>query len=112
MIRRPPRSTRTDTLFPYTTLFRSLYDDTHPLVALSMNAMGGALRGQERYDEAEEFYRKALAIRRKAFGDEHQLTASSLNNLGNLYRDKGEPARAEPLYREADRKSTRLNSSH
>src|SRR3546814_1110872 len=26
MIRRPPRSTRTDTLFPYTTLFRSLRD--------------------------------------------------------------------------------------
>src|SRR3546814_7784224 len=26
MIRRPPRSTRTDTLFPYTTLFRSLED--------------------------------------------------------------------------------------
>src|SRR3546814_5642216 len=26
MIRRPPRSTRTDTLFPYTTLFRSLDD--------------------------------------------------------------------------------------
>src|SRR3546814_21054049 len=25
MIRRPPRSTRTDTLFPYTTLFRSYY---------------------------------------------------------------------------------------
>src|SRR3546814_4495239 len=25
MIRRPPRSTRTDTLFPYTTLFRSQY---------------------------------------------------------------------------------------
>src|SRR3546814_20724338 len=38
MIRRPPRSTRTDTLFPYTTLFRSLviddigiyYDSTQP----------------------------------------------------------------------------------
>src|SRR3546814_13882737 len=27
MIRRPPRSTRTDTLFPYTTLFRSLPPD-------------------------------------------------------------------------------------
>src|SRR3546814_16007332 len=27
MIRRPPRSTRTDTLFPYTTLFRSAYRD-------------------------------------------------------------------------------------
>src|SRR3546814_12654815 len=26
MIRRPPRSTRTDTLFPYTTLFRSDYE--------------------------------------------------------------------------------------
>src|SRR3546814_19340474 len=30
MIRRPPRSTRTDTLFPYTTLFRSgLIAETH-----------------------------------------------------------------------------------
>src|SRR3546814_12021787 len=28
MIRRPPRSTRTDTLFPYTTLFRSLFEVT------------------------------------------------------------------------------------
>src|SRR3546814_20406488 len=28
MIRRPPRSTRTDTLFPYTTLFRSLLATT------------------------------------------------------------------------------------
>src|SRR3546814_1842068 len=27
MIRRPPRSTRTDTLFPYTTLFRSKFID-------------------------------------------------------------------------------------
>src|SRR3546814_7669649 len=27
MIRRPPRSTRTDTLFPYTTLFRSVSHD-------------------------------------------------------------------------------------
>src|SRR3546814_12149939 len=29
MIRRPPRSTRTDTLFPYTTLFRSHGDGHH-----------------------------------------------------------------------------------
>src|SRR3546814_7193106 len=29
MIRRPPRSTRTDTLFPYTTLFRSYFKLTH-----------------------------------------------------------------------------------
>src|SRR3546814_6171009 len=32
MIRRPPRSTRTDTLFPYTTLFRSARRRTQPLV--------------------------------------------------------------------------------
>src|SRR3546814_4643775 len=31
MIRRPPRSTRTDPLFPYTTLFRSP-DDPHPIL--------------------------------------------------------------------------------
>src|SRR3546814_4464972 len=29
MIRRPPRSTRTDTLFPYTTLFRSQHAQHH-----------------------------------------------------------------------------------
>src|SRR3546814_14492823 len=34
MIRRPPRSTRTDPLFPYTTLFRS-----HGVVAANMVAM-------------------------------------------------------------------------
>src|SRR3546814_16219077 len=36
MIRRPPRSTRTDTLFPYTTLFRSI-------VGLELPQDGGAL---------------------------------------------------------------------
>src|SRR3546814_5686348 len=33
MIRRPPRSTRTDTLFPYSTLFRSEREDEHALEA-------------------------------------------------------------------------------
>src|SRR3546814_17588489 len=33
IIRRPPRSTRTDTLFPYTTLFRSLPINQYPNVA-------------------------------------------------------------------------------
>src|SRR3546814_20882690 len=33
MIRRPPRSTRTDTLFPYTTLFRSEYLSKLPRLA-------------------------------------------------------------------------------
>src|SRR3546814_17183437 len=38
MIRRPPRSTRTDTLFPYTTLFRSL-----PTVKGELELGGGRL---------------------------------------------------------------------
>src|SRR3546814_1726900 len=37
MIRRPPRSTRTDTLFPYTTLFRSCRS-TSPQCCTSCNA--------------------------------------------------------------------------
>src|SRR3546814_14586336 len=42
MIRRPPRSTRTDTLFPYTTLFRSV-DDLGHVGAPARAAEGGAL---------------------------------------------------------------------
>src|SRR3546814_5984922 len=34
MIRRPPRSTRTDTLFPYTTLFRSVQDVRRKIVGV------------------------------------------------------------------------------
>src|SRR3546814_1046420 len=44
MIRRPPRSTRTDTLFPYTTLFRSeagirLHSCDHPLGCVLHSSM-------------------------------------------------------------------------
>src|SRR3546814_13728772 len=42
MIRRPPRSTRTDTLFPYTTLFRSL-DDVVIGCAQPVGEQGGVL---------------------------------------------------------------------
>src|SRR3546814_881156 len=37
MIRRPPRSTRTDTLFPYTTLFRSKDPNLDPIGGRSVN---------------------------------------------------------------------------
>src|SRR3546814_8202898 len=40
MIRRPPRSTRTDTLFPYTTLFRSKAAFRLVLVAFSVHSVG------------------------------------------------------------------------
>src|SRR3546814_19607902 len=52
MIRRPPRSTRTDTLFPYTTLFRSSYGAiaaflgtrrSARMVGWAMNAAGTAI---------------------------------------------------------------------
>src|SRR3546814_1046700 len=42
MIRRPPRSTRTDTLFPYTTLFRSSCRTGVPGVALGRRDVGRA----------------------------------------------------------------------
>src|SRR3546814_7989664 len=45
MIRRPPRSTRTDTLFPYTTLFRS------PVAAQERPVDGGDARMLGRGDE-------------------------------------------------------------
>src|SRR3546814_9320188 len=50
MIRRPPRSTRTDTLFPYTTLFRSrfLLDDTVYIHQSRLNYKPG-FQGKEFY---------------------------------------------------------------
>src|SRR3546814_8511299 len=61
MIRRPPISTRTDTLFPYTTLFRSaipltgpLHDDLYPgsARAAACASRCPALTGQHRGDAA------------------------------------------------------------
>src|SRR3546814_1026099 len=56
LIRRPPRSTRTDTLFPYTTLFRSPRDhsafleplDPPPASILRHIGLGGDGRDRER----------------------------------------------------------------
>src|SRR3546814_17093736 len=45
MIRRPPRSTRTDTLFPYTTLFRSHHEQTDIFVGLEANDQLVGLQG-------------------------------------------------------------------
>src|SRR3546814_16043 len=57
MIRRPPRSTRTDTLFPYTTLFRSLLarglDPDLPVMrAIGVPQIAAWLRGDISRDEA------------------------------------------------------------
>src|SRR3546814_10792856 len=50
MIRRPPRSTRTDTLFPYTTLFRSEYAEAD--VPFFDDIVKGALARADEVDAA------------------------------------------------------------
>src|SRR3546814_17329995 len=56
MIRRPPRSTRTDTLFPYTTLFRSDRDQQRSAVDLFGAQVGQRLVHQRgAFADAVEF---------------------------------------------------------
>src|SRR3546814_19928704 len=101
MIRRPPRSTRTDTLFPYTTLFRSVHPldnvGQHMLDHGRMAAHHGELQGAARllaHREADRF----------GFADRRIMRADDLRPAGDdAGLDEAELA---------DRKSTRLNSSH
>src|SRR3546814_7485724 len=54
MLRRPPRSTRTDTLFPYTTLFRSVVVGVRLLAALRHRIGGGVGLRAGRGDRARD----------------------------------------------------------
>src|SRR3546814_11551470 len=54
MIRRPPRSTRTDTLFPYTTLFRSGVLEPHSVCNLSANLSYDGLIEIKQHDVRKE----------------------------------------------------------
>src|SRR3546814_6660635 len=58
MIRRPPRSTRTDTLFPYTTLFRSKVDDDGNVAEDLKAQILGQLSERLNYDR---LYQEALS---------------------------------------------------
>src|SRR3546814_3705932 len=58
MIRRPPRSTRTDTLFPYTTLFRSRKRD--------VSGCSKGLRGAARAPRADEGESSPRPLRRRS----------------------------------------------
>src|SRR3546814_8999799 len=76
MIRRPPRSTRTDTLFPYTTLFRSAAVTARQLVTVSivtcnedMSAIeslapgsADAIRSEEHTSELQSLMRISYAV--------------------------------------------------
>src|SRR3546814_20817675 len=55
MLRRPPKSTRTDTLFPYTTLFRSLQFGQAGGGAVSFVPIFGLSRIPGLYENGEEF---------------------------------------------------------
>src|SRR3546814_4760005 len=66
MIRRPPRSTRTDTLFPYTTLFRSIGDLPGITAHLDHVARLGVdaiwLRSEEHTSELQSLMRISYAV--------------------------------------------------
>src|SRR3546814_8237236 len=65
MIRRPPRSTRTDTLFPYTTLFRSSLKtepELHPLRFGLVGGDGNNFRSEEHTSELQSLMRISYAV--------------------------------------------------
>src|SRR3546814_10746993 len=66
MIRRPPRSTRTDTLFPYTTLFRSIGQLLDPLdvvlAAIQDDLVAPERRSEEHTSELQSLMRISYAV--------------------------------------------------
>src|SRR3546814_6858814 len=119
MIRRPPRSTRTDTLFPDTTLFRSM---PPPSASLAEDASPHA----SRYPSLEESHRTipvpkggSLWRRLFAFAGPGYLVAVGYMDPGHWATDiAGGSAFGYTLLSVIlmssliDRQSTRLNSSH
>ena len=53
---------------------------------IEMYTLWGALCGEKKaYDEAQDYYQKALAIARATYGQQHEKTADILNLMGNNY---------------------------
>src|SRR2546430_9172623 len=80
MIRRPPRST----LFPYTTLFRSLYDAD--IAALATNALGQAISSEKIegiHKKPQELSRDTIKIHPSEYhrSEEHTSELQSQSNL-------------------------------
>src|SRR3546814_10028583 len=84
MIRRPPRSTRTDTLFPYTTLFRSIttlkVGDVVQSFVLSIPRRRKVIdRGSAGIDFSERSVRPRNALRHRS--EEHTSELQSLMRI-------------------------------
>src|SRR3546814_6346008 len=88
MIRRPPRSTRTDTLFPYTTLFRSVRRaEAHHIDPIGGCALADADVGQKarhrimlaRAIGAED--EKIIAVAADGRSEEHTSELQSLMRI-------------------------------
>src|SRR3546814_994993 len=80
MIRRPPRSTLTDTLFPYTTLFRSLDHDVvgqlrqrAAFVQHALEVDGGDLRADRAGNDVADLLQHFEEVA-AAFGDERRIS--------------------------------------
>src|SRR3546814_11346812 len=105
MIRRPPRSTRTDTLFPYTTLFRS--QKLLFLFALLMVVVGVLmLRGRKAGGTPGAQCNRENAPKVLSYGLGTGVFSGFFGIGGGFLIVPGLRLSTE------DRKSTRLNSSH
>src|SRR3546814_9408146 len=121
MIRRQPRATRTDTLFPYTTLFRSnggrkpTLSDAYLLCGyLDAQAFLGG-RMPLRSDLAAEAMRpiaERLGTSIEAASEACIRVATSNMGARTLPYLPGHGVAARDLALVADRKGTRLNASH
>src|SRR3546814_6551844 len=120
MLRRPPRSTRTDTLFPYTTLFRSQH--AHLLRPHGKaDAVGRAAADEVRLEldpvQADQagtavgLAQAFVAARAPGifFGNEARVGCRHHLVSGRWLRRTAAAGKGQHA---ADRKSTRLNSSH
>src|SRR3546814_20431958 len=88
MVRRPPRSTRTATLFPYTTLFRSMHQASHgqnPMIESMKRIRDAALRQSKRL--ARWWEEQAWPMRLYSGGGLVILSALACTLLGVTYRD-------------------------
>src|SRR3546814_16481641 len=80
LIRRPPRSTRTDTLFPYTTLFRSKLAETAALLQQELEELETMLhQGEADIGKLESKLREAKA-KQQALAARHETATSRLRS--------------------------------